>query len=670
LGLSGGSKKVETPEGTANTDLLASSGEIAEAVRLAPYLDVLKLNLSVEPIRESRATVKDTRLIDISYQNTDPNIAALVVNGIAETFAKQNQERKTGTNKKTNDFLQERVASLQAEIKADELKVADLKRGSGIINLTEDQTLTVASLSALNEQLLDAKNKREIAQSEYEKAQDQQDRREAVADEKIRQIVADRELALQNLKNKISEQIAALESEKAKLLLEFQPGSREIQEIDRKVSGFNRTLAEAVEQNNRETATIRSRSVGLIIKGLETRYLQAKAQEEKARAAFARVYDEAQAEKSAAINIRLLEQNIETNKKFLENLSKQQSENDILAQGSDNNISVAEIGLPAEKPIGPRRLLTVLFALIFSTVFGCGLALVLEHLDDTIKTVDEAERVLQLPALASIPSVAAGTSRRRLLLVGGARQDDETEEASSMLINADPRSSLSESYRQLRTSLLLSSAGQPPQIVLVTSSLPAEGKTTTAVNTAISLAQTGARVLIIDADMRRPRVHSVLEVDNSSGLSTLLSSATDEDLILETISRNESADLFVLGAGPIPPNPAELLGSEQMGELLSVLRSHFTHIVIDSPPIASFTDGVLLSSMVDGVLLVIHAEKSARAVVRRAKQFLDDVGARIFGVVFNHAKRAERDETYYRYYHEAETELLDEDPDGTDDEDS
>jgi capsular exopolysaccharide synthesis family protein len=220
-------------------------------------------------------------------------------------------------------------------------------------------------------------------------------------------------------------------------------------------------------------------------------------------------------------------------------------------------------------------------------------------------------------------------------------------------IHNDSRSSLSEAYRQLRTSILLSTAGHAPKSLLITSSLPAEGKTTTAVNTAISLAQTGANVLIIDADMRRPRLHSIFNISNAKGLSTLLSSELADVSILSVIGYDNESRLNLLTSGPVPPNPAELVGSEQMSNLLKIMQKHFTHVVIDSPPIASFTDGVLIASMVDGVILVVHSGKSSRQVIRRSKQLLQDIGVKIFGVVLNNVDLRSQDNYYYyqSYYH-------------------
>jgi len=219
------------------------------------------------------------------------------------------------------------------------------------------------------------------------------------------------------------------------------------------------------------------------------------------------------------------------------------------------------------------------------------------------------------------------------------------------LMNVDGRSPLAEAYRHLRTSVLLSTAGRAPKSLLVTSSLPGEGKTTTAVNTAVTLAQTGAQVVIIDADMRRPRLQSIFDLRGQLGLSSILSADVSEAEMLAMVSRNETTGVNILTSGPIPPNPAELLGSDQMRRLVEVLQKHFMHVVIDSPPVSSFTDGVLLATLVDGVLLVVHGGKSSRHIVRRSRQLLMDVGAKIFGVVLNNVAVQSHDYYYYRRYY-------------------
>jgi capsular exopolysaccharide synthesis family protein len=286
-----------------------------------------------------------------------------------------------------------------------------------------------------------------------------------------------------------------------------------------------------------------------------------------------------------------------------------------------------------------------LIAFVLSLFAGIGLAFLLDFLDDTVKSLEDVDRYLHIPALALIP--ANRTDRSRLLPLGSSPPPSGHETTALAMIE-DVRSPIAESYRHLRTSLLLSSAGQPPRTILVTSSQPSEGKTTTAINTAFMLAQTGAEVLIVDCDLRRPRLHAHFDLPNSRGLTNWLSGETDLDQLMQTCDK--SPNLKLLTSGPVPPNPAELLGSDEMRKLLSILSEQFSHIVLDSPPAISFTDASILSTMVDGVVLVVHGGRSSRAVVRRAKQQLLDVGAHIFGVVLNNVKMEPQDYYYSGYY--------------------
>ncbi len=657
VGLASDPKKSIDPavaETAAGSSSLISADEIAEAVRLAPYVESIQKNIGIDPIRESRATVKDTRLIEISFTHTDPALAAFVVNSVAETFINVNQEKRSGTNRKTNDFLQERIADLQSEIKKDEVKLLELKQNAGILKTDGDQTIVIDRLSGLNKSLLEAENQRKNAEAQYFAVKDSPEKIRALAEVEMSRFITERQNDVRALSNDTQKKIGDLRAERARKLEDFKEGAPEIREIDSQIKALEDSINRVIDKNNEELKQYRAQSTSVLLENLQTKYQQAKQQEDKIRASFNAQYSAAQGQNQDAVMLKLLEQNIETNKGFLENLIKQQSSNDIAARGTDNNITVTEYAIPTDSPVSPRRTMTVLAALFLSTLFGMGLALFLEYLDDTIRTTEEIENYIQLPALAAIPTIDS-MPKRKLLLVGSGGNGAETEDRSTseLLIHADPRSSLAEAYRQLRTSILLSTAGHAPKSLLITSSLPSEGKTTTATNTAISLAQTGAKVLIIDADMRRPRLHSVFNIMNGEGLSTLLSSELSKQEVDSVIKYDEGTKLHMLTAGPIPPNPAELIGSEQMANLLKLLQSEYTHIVVDSPPIASFTDGVLIASMVDGVILVVHAGKSSRQVIRRSRQILQDVGAKIFGVVLNNVNLRSQDNYYYyqSYYH-------------------
>lgn len=630
---------------------LATNEEIEEATRLAPYVEFIKRNLDVEPVRETRSTVRDTRLIDITFRHTSADVAAFVANAIASTFTTVNQEKRTGTSRKTNDFLQARISSLQADIQRDEEKLVNLTQNAGILKTEGEQTIVIDRLSGLNKQLLEAENQRKNAEANYLAVANSPEKVKALAEEQMARFITEQENNIRVFRADILKKMADLRQLRAAKLQEFQEGAPEIKEIDAQLKSYEDSIDKAVAKFNSDLEQYRQRTSKGLLENLRTKYLQAKSQEDKIRTDFEKQYNEAQGQNQSAVNIKLLQQNIDTNKGFLDNLRKQVSGNDVAAQGSDNNISVIEIAIPSDTAVSPRRLMTVSLALLLSTVFGMGLALFLEYLDDTIRSVEEIESYLQLPALAAIPTVDS-MPKRKLLLVGSGDTDEEPP-GSPLLISADPRSALAEAYRHLRTSILLSSAGHAPRMLLITSSLPAEGKTTTATNTAISLAQTGAKVLIIDADMRRPRLHSIFNMENKAGLSNLLANELTDAEVDEAILYDKTTRVHVMPSGPIPPNPAELIGSEQMALLLEMLRGKFTHVVLDSPPIASFTDGVLIASMVDGVILVVNAGVSSRQVVRKSRLLLNEIGAKVFGVVLNNVNLNTKDNYYYyqSYYH-------------------
>ena len=618
---------------TASMAPATSSEDLAEAKRLSPYVSALQGGLKVDPVRESRGGLyKETRLIDISYQHGDPATAARITNAVADTFVRANLEKKNETNTSTSEFLSRRVAELQTQIRADEEKLVSYAKSNQILSLDASQNTVVERLAGLNKQLLEAENDRKMAEAEYNAAK-APGAAGALAEANGKDI-ADGESKLADLKQK-----------RAQLAVDATDEAPEMKEIDQQIQELQKHLTE-----------MRSRNTNTLLTNLETRYRQTLAREEALRKSFNQQKSETVTQNEAAINYRILQQEIETNKGLLDSLLQRSKENDVVLAGRPNNISIVDYAIVPDYPVGPARMRSVMLAFVLALALGIGLALFLEYLDDSIHSTDDVEKFLRLPALAVIPAMG-GSSRRRLLSSATALQKRNGANGVNpeLLLKVNGRSALAESYRQLRTSVLLSTAGRAPKTLLITSSLPGEGKTTTAVNTAISLAQTGANVLIIDADMRRPRLRSIFDLPESEGLSSILSSEMKPQDMLNAIAKDPTTGLHVLTSGPIPPNPAELLGSDQMRKLLGVLSVPFTHIVIDSPPVSSFTDGVLIASMVDGVLLVVHGGKSSRGVVRRSRQLLLDVGAKLFGVVLNNVSARSHDYYYYyqRYYQQS-----------------
>lgn len=596
----------EVAPATSNTDL-------EEAEQYQAYVKDLQEDLQVEPVIEKRMGFgrDTTRLIEIRYKHSDPRFAAKVVNVIADVLAQSNLERKAEKNVSTGSFLQKRIAELQSQIRSGEERLIEYAKSKEILSLDASQNTVVERLIGLNKQLLESENERKLAETAYQAAL-APGAASALAEENISKQLIDSKTRLGELWQK-----------RAQLLVENTEEWPEVKEITQQI----KTLEKDIEQ-------ARDRSTNVLLTNLGTRYRQTLAREQALRADFNKQRSETLAQNEAAVNYRIIQQEIETNKNLLNGLLQSYRENAVVLAGVYNNVRIIDYAVAPDKPTGPKRLQGVALALILSLPTGIGLALLMEHVNDTVRSVDDVEKKLHLAALAAIP--IAKTSR----FANG---------RAELLIGANPNQQIAEAYRQLRTAVLLSTPGRAPKTLLVSSCVPAEGKTTSSINLAISLAQTNARVLLIDADLRRPRLRTVFGMNGKQGLSTYLSRTMSEPELLEMIQQYGASNLHVLTAGPVPPNPAELLGSEQMRRLIKTLEPHYDYIVIDSAPVASFTDGVLVSSMVDGVLMVVRCGKTPREALNRSRQMLLAGGANILGAILNQVEM--RSTNYYQGYY-------------------
>ncbi|HEV2883996.1 MAG TPA: polysaccharide biosynthesis tyrosine autokinase [Pyrinomonadaceae bacterium] len=601
-----------------SSDALAPD-DPAEIERLAPYVDSLQGMLDVEQ-------VKKTRLIDIHASHTDPAVATKVVNATADAFALWNLEVKTKTNTLAGTYLQKRIAELQSQIRNGEEQLVNYAQSHEIISLDASQNTVVERLVGLNRELLVAENERNLAQAAYQ-ASLAPGAAEANAE------ISDRQIA--DFKGRLAE----LKQKRAQLLITDLEESPEVKDVNAQIAALEKQLEET-----------RTSAKQVITTNLQSNYRKALEREKSLRESFNKQRTETVAQNQAAINYNILKQEIETNKGLLDGLMQRSKENDVSMAGTPNNIHVVDYAAVPKAPVGPRRMQGVMLALLLTLAFGVALSLFLEYLDDTVKTPGDVESGLRLPSLAIIP--IAGKSTQRFLPVSKALQRTNGNGGGpELLINTHGPSLQAEAYKHLRTSILLSTPGRSPRTLLVTSSVPAEGKTTTVLNTATVLAQTGANVLVIDADMRRPRLHKVLGLEGGEGLSGILSNEITEADLLTRVEQYQDSSVYLLSSGALPPNPAELIGSSQMQRLLQIGCEHFDYIVIDSPPIASFTDGVLISALVDGVILVVQGGKTSRQVVRRTRQMLQEIGAKIIGVVLNKADVRANDYYYYQHHY-------------------
>jgi capsular exopolysaccharide synthesis family protein len=320
-------------------------------------------------------------------------------------------------------------------------------------------------------------------------------------------------------------------------------------------------------------------------------------------------------------------------------------------------VDVARIPIVPAKPNVPRN---IALGFLLGLAGGVGLAFLQESLDTTIANLEELTTITALPALGTIPLQLGANGRRRRLTTGATT--GEEQEATGPITYVRPKSEAAESYRALRTSILLSSFGAPPKVILVTSALPQEGKTTVSTNSAMVLAQKGGRVLLVDADLRRPGIGKTLGIKSTAGLSTVLSGVDKVEEAIVPFA--QLPNLYVLPAGPIPPNPVELLGSTVMKEYIARWRKEYDHIIIDTPPCLSVTDSVVLSVDADRVILVARSGQTPKAALRRASELLTQVNARVMGVVLNAFNLRSADGYYYyygskyasRYYQQSEEE--------------
>ncbi len=591
-----------------------------ELAQLEPYEDVIAANLTVEP------TI-NTNLVTIHYIHTDPELAKKVADTLADVFINNNIYRITSNRSDAEMKLVKTIAETQTKIQKEEKdRFAFAKAHNLPLDAKPGSDLESIKLQTYAQQLMEAQNQRRTSMATYEAAKNAPDPFSAP------EVQGD--ARIQKLRDKLGD----LKEQRAALLQIYTPEWPGVKKIDAQIRPVEDELAKAPKE---------------VLASLKSRAERDAARETSLTKTYTGQHNTTTQQTKDQIDMAVITSELEANKQLLNTFSQKLRELTLgSGGGTPSDVTVSTYSRLPRAPVGPARLRTIILAFILSLVAGIGLAFLLDFLDDTIKSVDDVDRYIHLPALALIP---AGHEKPRLRGTEAATASDMTALA---LVN-DVRSPIAESYRHLRTSLLLSSAGTPPRTILVTSSQPSEGKTTTAINTAFMLAQTGVQVLIIDCDLRRPRLHAHFNLPNTRGLTSCLSGESDDH-----DSPERQLDLKLMPSGPVPTNPAELLGSDEMRRLLTTLSEKFTHIIVDSPPAISFTDASILSTFVDGVILVVHGGRSSRAVVRRAKQQLLDVGAHIFGVVLNNVKVESHDYYYTGYAGYYKSEYYSDDDNG------
>ncbi len=604
----------------ASPDQLPTDADAEQAV-LRRFED----RLGIDPVRRSR-------LVQISFDSQDPQLAANVVNAFTSNYTQQNLETRWEATQKAAEWLDQQLQSLKIKLEKSEDDMQQYAQSNGLLFLESEkgtaENIVDERLRQLQDELTKAQADRYGKESLYRLVQ--------AGDYGSLPGVVDNKL-MQDLTLRLSD----LEGSYAQLATTFSPDYPKLKQIQNQIDDVKGVL-------ERERKRVAER--------IANDYVAAVRREGLVTQAFDAQQKQANQTAARAVQYNILKREVDTNKQLYDGLLGRLKEAGVSAGLKASNIRIVDPAVPPTKPTKPRRFLNLTLALVVGLACGTGVAFLQEHLDNTLKNAEDVEHFLQLPALAMIPAVESLNGHRRGVYglnktrdTGLVKPDTSTPAPWYRIDEAGPQySALSEAFRSLRTSVLLSSAGRPPRSLLVTSAQPAEGKTTVSTNLAISLAQLGQRVLLIDGDLRRPNIHRAFQIQHAAGLVTYLTGQQDWPASVLPTPVN---GLEVIPCGPAPPNPAELLSSDRMQTLIREAVAQYTTVVVDSPPLLNVADSRVLATQVEGVVLVVKGNVTPRELAQRARAYARDVGANLIGVVLNNIDVRSGDYSYYRYYH-------------------
>ncbi len=593
----------------------------ADAARTTALLSMFRGSLRV-------VLVPNSRIIELHFRSANKDLAATIVNTLATTYVEQNFKTKFESTMQAADWLSKQLVDLQIKVETSQEKLVKYQKEHEILGIDEKQNITTAKLDELNKELTTAESDRMEKESVYRLVQSGDPDVIASAPHTGGTGTGGGSTSSSGLLDNLRGKQADLKIQVAELNTQFGPSypkvaqlSSQLKEIDIQIQAEMRKISARVRSD----------------------YMAALQREGMLRAAMDKQKQEANKLNESAIEYSLLKRDVETNRQLYEGLLEKLKEAGVTAGLRSSNVKIVNAARVPTAPSEPNVPRNLAFALMLGLTSGVGLAFLLENLDNTVRTPEQAQIISCLPSLGMIPQGSGSrieSNNHKRLSVASSR------EAVELVTQARPQSQMAESYRALRTSLLLSNIGSPPKVILITSALPQEGKTTTSINTAVVLAQKGVKVLLIDADLRRPGVHKTLGMGPRTGLSNVL---TGSAKLQQAITRSPLlSSLYVLPAGTPPPNPAELLASSNMSNLLTELRGQYDHIIIDTPPTLSVTDAVVLATKSDAVVLVIRSGQTTKGALRRSRDILAQVNAKVIGVLLNAVDLNSPD--YYYYY--------------------
>lgn len=566
--------------------------------------------------------VPNSQLLDITFEASDPKLAAQVANTQLDNFIEQNFRSRYEATAQVSNFLAGQLNELRIKVEKSEDARLAYERANRIWTIDEKQNITTQKLSDLNKELTAAQAVRMESEANYLMTRSGS----------VDAIPAVRNsLLIQDLVRRQTD----LSSQYAEALNQFGPNYPRVLRLKAQLKDLGELVA---------------REKGNIVNQIQSEYQAARQREALLSQALDQQKAEANQLAEKLVQYNILKRDAEGNKQLSEGLLQKLKEAGISAGLRSNNIRVVDPALVPSQPSRPQKSRNILMALLVGLVGGVGLAFLGEYLNNTVKTPEDVQFLTRLPMLALVPAFDTPNGRGRHKLLNSVPPNG-SETRVELVSHTLPQSQISEAFRSLRTSLLLSQAEHPPQVILVTSALPREGKTTAAVNLAVTLAQLGDRTLLVDADLRRSGIYQALSLSDGKypGLSSYLAGASSLELV--TVPHPVITNLAAIPTGPKPPNPADLLSSQRLREALVSLRGNYKFIVIDSPPIMTATDAVILSVLADGVLLVVRSGETPKEPFRRSQDLLARVRCRLLGVVLNAVDESSPDYRYsYGYY--------------------
>lgn len=592
----------------------------ADSARTSALIGGFRGNLKV-------SLTPNTHIIRVSFRSPDKELTANVVNTLMNTYTENNFKSRFDSTMQASDWLSKQLVDLQMKVETSQEKLVRYQKEHEILGIDEKQNIITSKLDELNKALTAAESERMAKESVYRLVQ-AGDTDSIVSAANALDASGAGSQTPSNLLEALRTKEADLKIQAADLSTQFGPSYPKLAQI-------NNQLKEIDTQLLAETKKV----VGKI----RGQYMAALQRENMLHDALEKQKQEANKLNESAIQYSILKRDLESYRQLYEGLMEKMKEAGVSAGLKSNNFRIVDVARVPMAPIEPNIPRNLAFAFVLGLTSGVGLAFLLEGIDSTVRTTEQAQMISGLPPLGMIPlgsrSAREGASAKRLVIA-------TSKEAVELVTQVRPQSQMAESYRALRTSLLLSNLGAPPKVIMITSALPQEGKTTTSINCAVVLAQKGIKVLLIDADLRRPSIHKTLGMGPRSGLSNVL---TGSATLQQTITRSSILpNLSILPAGTPPPNPAELLASTNMRDVLEELRGQFDHIVVDTPPSLSVTDAVVLSPRADAIVLVIRSGQTTKQALRRSRDILAQVNAKVSGVLLNAVDLSSPD--YYYYY--------------------